>query len=358
MKTIVIGGGIIGASVAYHLAVRGAEVTVLTDGRPGGVATAASFAWINAAPGNTRPYFELRMKGILDWLRLQHELGDRLAINWNGSLAWTTDHAAMADAFAAHASWGYPTRMISSAEAARQEPSLSSYPDQAAHSPLEGSLSPSETARALLDAAAERGAQVSADAVRSIVSRKGRITGVQAKTGEIGADTVVLAAGVACERLAAGVDVTLPMANRLGFLAQSAPLPPTLNGLVLAPQAHMRQNADGRIIVGADFAGGPAPDDEEAAAEALLASVRGLLANGDDIRVDRHTLGLRPVPADGLPVIGPVTQAPGLYVTVMHSGVTLAALVGRLAAEEILNARPVDLLAPYRPERFGHPDMA
>ena len=66
MKTIVVGSGIIGASVAYHLAVRGAEVTVVTGGRPGGIATAASFAWINAAPENSRPSFEFRLKAILD----------------------------------------------------------------------------------------------------------------------------------------------------------------------------------------------------------------------------------------------------------------------------------------------------
>jgi glycine/D-amino acid oxidase-like deaminating enzyme len=357
VKIVVVGGGIIGASVAYHLAARGAEVTVLTDGQPGGLATAASFAWINAAPGNARPYFELRMKGILDWHRLQHELGDRLAINWNGSLAWSDDGAAMQTAYAEHASWGYPTHMISAIEAAKQEPSLSAYPDQAAHSPMEGSLSPSQTARVLLDAAAEHGAQISTDGARAIVARNGRIASVQGEAGEISAEHVVLAAGVACERLAAGLGVTLPMANRLGFLAQSAPLPPMLNGLVLAPQAHMRQNADGRIIVGADFAGGAAPDDADAAAEELLASVRGLLAQdgdkgGDAVRLQRHTLGLRPVPGDGLPVIGPAAGVSGLYITVMHSGITLAALVGRLAAEEILSARPVDILAPYRLERF------
>ena len=61
MKTIVVGSGMIGASIAYHLVVRGAEVTVVTGDRLGGIATSASFAWINAAPGNSRQYFEFRL---------------------------------------------------------------------------------------------------------------------------------------------------------------------------------------------------------------------------------------------------------------------------------------------------------
>ena len=353
MKTIVIGGGIIGASVAYHLAVRGAEVTVLTDGAPGGLATAASFAWINAAPGNTRPYFELRMKAILDWHRLEAELGDRLSINWNGSVGWTDNTAAMEREAAEHASWGYPIHTTSGAGAAQREPGLDAYPERAVLSLLEGSLSPSDTARALLDAAAEHGARISDDGVQSLINEAGQVKGVRTGSDELLADHVVLAAGAACAELAAGVGVTLPMANRLGFLAQSEPLPPTLNGLVLAPGAHMRQNTDGRIIVGADFTGGDAPGDTEDAAEALIAAARGLLADSENVRMERHTLGLRPVPADGLPVIGPASEVSGLYITVMHSGITLAALVGRLAAEEILTASPVDFLAPYRLERFG-----
>jgi glycine/D-amino acid oxidase-like deaminating enzyme len=107
MKTIVVGSGMIGASVAYHLAVRGAEVTVVTGDRPGGIATAASFAWINAAPGNSRPYFEFRLKAILDWHRLQHDLNGSLEMNCNGSLWWEEDMESVEEKAQESTSWGY-----------------------------------------------------------------------------------------------------------------------------------------------------------------------------------------------------------------------------------------------------------
>ena len=126
MKTIVVGSGIIGASIAYHLAVRGAEVTVVTGDRPGGIATAASFAWINAAPGNSRPYFDFRLKAILDWHRLQRELDGSLEMNWNGSLWWEDDMEAVEERTWESTSWGYPMRVVSRAEAREQEPSFDS----------------------------------------------------------------------------------------------------------------------------------------------------------------------------------------------------------------------------------------
>lgn len=57
----VVGAGIIGASVAYHLARQGA-------------ATGKSFAWINASDGNPKPYFRLRFQNMLEYRRLQAEL--------------------------------------------------------------------------------------------------------------------------------------------------------------------------------------------------------------------------------------------------------------------------------------------
>ena len=64
-------------------------------------------------------------------------------------------------------------------------------------------------------------------------------------------------------------------------------------------------------------------------------------------------IGQRPMPQDGLPIIGRVNHLYGLYLSVMHAGVTLAAVTGRLAAAEILSDQDDDLLSTYRLERFN-----
>ena len=64
-------------------------------------------------------------------------------------------------------------------------------------------------------------------------------------------------------------------------------------------------------------------------------------------------VGYRPMPLDGLPVLGFTQTVPNVYIAVMHSGVTLAPLVGELSAIEIVEGTTVDLLSPYRLERFS-----
>jgi glycine/D-amino acid oxidase-like deaminating enzyme len=121
----------------------------------------------------------------------------------------------------------------------------------------------------------------------------------------------------------------------------------------MAPELHMRQTQEGRIIAGSDFGGGDPSDDPRKAAEGIIAKVRSMLRGGDQIELDFYTIGYRPNPKDGFPIIGGVDGAPGLYLLVLHSGVTLAPIVGLLAAEEIVSGHSDPQLAPFRLSRFA-----
>jgi glycine/D-amino acid oxidase-like deaminating enzyme len=80
--------------------------------------------------------------------------------------------------------------------------------------------------------------------------------------------------------------------------------------------------------------------------------VKSFIKDGESLEMDFHTVGYRPTPKDGFPVLGGVSGIDGLYLAVTHSGVTLAPAIGRFAAEEILEGREEPPLAPYRLSRF------
>jgi glycine/D-amino acid oxidase-like deaminating enzyme len=167
------------------------------------------------------------------------------------------------------------------------------------------------------------------------------------------ADEVVLAAGVASPELAATAGVSIPLDTPPGLLVHSRPHGRLLNGLVLGAGPHVRQTAGGRIVAGADFGGTDPGADPASAASALFAEVKAMLRGGDALTLDFHTLGYRPMPSDGVPIIGRAAGVASLYVAVMHSGITLAPVVGLFATEELLSGRRDPLLAPYGLSRFA-----
>jgi glycine/D-amino acid oxidase-like deaminating enzyme len=77
-------------------------------------------------------------------------------------------------------------------------------------------------------------------------------------------------------------------------------------------------------------------------------TVRGLI----DARLVDYQVCVRPMPADGQSIVGRLPGAPGLYIAVTHSGVTLAAHLSRLIAAELTTGTATAELAPYRPDRF------
>ncbi len=195
-RVVIVGAGIIGASVAYHLSLRGADVTVVDAGELGGVATSASWAWINASAGNPERYARLRMHAMRMWHRLGTTL-PALDVRWSGGLLWDIPPDELHAYQAEHTSWGYPVRLVDRAEAGRLEPALASPPGLAVHVEVEGSVEPRQAARILLTEAVVRGATVlPRTGVERLATKGVAVRGVKtAGAGVVPADEVVIAAG-------------------------------------------------------------------------------------------------------------------------------------------------------------------
>ena len=132
---VIIGAGILGASLAFHLTLRGVEVTVLEADTPGQGASRVSFAWINARDKNPRHYHDLNRRSLDMWDRFARRLGGDVGLNWGGELRWaaTSDEAASMIARVKRLqSWGYPIRLVEPAAMRTMEPGLATGPVAAA----------------------------------------------------------------------------------------------------------------------------------------------------------------------------------------------------------------------------------
>ena len=351
-RIVVVGGGILGASIAWHLTQAGAAVTLLA-GERAGVATPTSFAWINASWGNPEPYFRLRTHAMREWNRLSGQLPG-LPLRWCGSLIWDLPREEL-DAFARqHGDWGYGLRPVTADESLRIEPTIRNAPAFAYHVAEEGAVEPAVAADLLISDAQARGLTVIERVLVDAVEHKaGKVAGVRTSQGFVSADQVVLACGTGVPALAEPLGVNVPIETPPGLIVHSKPVSKILNGLVLAPELHIRQTLEGRIIAGSDFAGTDPGEHPQKAADELFAKVRAFLKGVDRLEMDFFTVGRRPTPVDGFPIVGHAPGVEGLYLAVTHSGVTLAPALGAIAVQEMLEGARHDLLAPYRPERFN-----
>src|SRR3954451_17944374 len=146
---IVVGAGIVGASIAWHLVAAGAKVTVVDAAGAGGVATGRSFAWINASWGNPEYYFRLRVRSMADWRRLAATVPG-IPIAWVGGLCWDLPPDQLLAYAQEYSSWGYGVRQGGPAEAARMRPNLAEPRTLAVHVAEEAAVESADAARAML----------------------------------------------------------------------------------------------------------------------------------------------------------------------------------------------------------------
>jgi glycine/D-amino acid oxidase-like deaminating enzyme len=372
-RVAVIGAGIVGASIAYNLAKRGCEVIVLEKQVPAAQASGNSFAWINASyfdsPDN---YFVLRTHSLDEYHRLAQDLD--IPIRWGGSLEWYDSperEKEVVDGVRRIQDSGAPTWMINKEKAREIEPRLEiPGAPQIAWCTRDGAVDPAGVTWALLRRVLEHGGQVIYPATVTAMEtqEKGIRVVTDVETFEV--DLAVAATGVDTSKIAAMMQLEAdPMRESTpGIIVKTAPMRPILNTVVYNTDTHFHQLSDGRILIGEKA--GPADTDQH---RMLLQDRPNAYPDGDLARIHAErvlnvasryipqladadattvSVGWRPLPRDGWPVIGHVSKVPQLYLAAMHSGVTLAPIVGHLAAMEILDGVRIDMLSDYRYERF------
>jgi len=372
---VVIGAGVLGASVAARLAGSGARVTLLEQDQPGRATSRWSFAWLNSNDKSPRPYHDLNHAGIRAWADLAPGLDGAAWYRPVGNIELATSPAARTELTARVrrlASWNYDARLVDPAEAAELEPSLRP-PEpgtRAAWFPGEGYLLTEPLIARLVAQAANRGAEIrTGEQGRVVALDPRRPSRVRTAAGAgLAADEVICCAGRWAPKLAAlaGGANTIPLvpwdtpgATAPGLVVQVGPVSPAgPTRLVHTAEICLRPHPGGLLHLEAPDAAvdlhTPDPDLRRWAAELLRRAqqaVRGL----DQARVVEYQVCVRPMPVDGQSIVGPLPGIHGLYVAVTHSGVTLAAHLSQLIAAELTvgtqPAQPVEL-APYRPSRF------
>lgn len=339
-RIVVIGAGIVGASLAYHLARKGANVTVVDAGEVASGVTATSFAWLNTTHDAPDPIAVLRSAAIDAYHRLEQEL-PAVKIRWTGALCYGANIQPGADS------------RITRQRIQALEPQLKKPPEHAQFRAEEGALDAVHTTHALMDGAQAHGARLMTHTrVLGFRMLGSQLTGVETNLGAIDADVVVLAAGTGISALTKLLGVSLPIeASPAIFIRYSAP-PGIVRTLISNPAMEVREGVEGTWLAAEDYLG-DAPENQPAViARRTAQAIADALEGVTFIEPQLACVGLRPIPADGIPIIGDLPGISRVYVCAMHPGVTLAAIVGRLASEEIMDDRACPVLAPCRPERF------
>ncbi|WP_179137876.1 NAD(P)/FAD-dependent oxidoreductase [Candidatus Entotheonella palauensis] len=369
---VVVGAGILGASIAFHLTLRGAQVTMAEAGEPGQGASRVSFAWLNSYDKNPFPYHDLNRRSMEMWERFKRRLGADIDLVWGGELRWSVTPEGAA-ALAARAqvlqAWGYPARMMDATDIRQLEPDLAiGEMTAASYTDIDGHVNTGDVIRACISAAEARGAELRTQApVTGIqLSQMGtgtsRVEGITIGEQTIPCDAAVLAGGPDMSALAGLAGVDLPLYHTFGATILTEPIAPLFKHIAVLHPAHdrpptvnFRQFSDGVVMIGATARnnqqdGDRARTDSDVAqimeeAAAILPALQG-------VRVQEVRQGRRPIPQDGVSIIGFSDTVPNLYLATTHSGVTLAPIIGEFAAMEIVDGAAIDLLQPFRLARF------
>jgi len=356
---VVVGGGVIGTSVAYYPAKSGKRVCLIERD---GLASAASGSNVGlVAAVNKVPGIRLRLlwEAALAYEKLGEELGTDIEYVRSGGIFLLLNQEGLDKGkthFEGQRRMGFPSEWLSAEEVHKREPTFVAPVLGGIYSALDGYVNPLQVTLGYTQAAQRVGARIiEGSAVTSIEVRSGRIEAVIHHEGKVLTDTVVNAAGCWSPDVGQMVGIRVPVVPCRGQVLIT-PRIPRYGGLVMmGSEPGVRQVVSGGVIIGstAQFVG----FNEAVDYETMTEFARGAVAAFPFLRglsVLRAWAGLRPASPDDLPILGPVGEPEGYFLATGHfrTGAAIAPVTGRVMAEMLLGQTPSLPIQEFSYARF------
>jgi glycine/D-amino acid oxidase-like deaminating enzyme len=380
VDVVVIGGGVIGSSVAYHLSKRKVSVVLLEKNDLASGTSSACDGLIFLQSKKPGPHLELAMASRTRFDDLPDELDFPIELQRRGgmiTIATDPELHAMERFVKEQKRIGLEVSLLDGRQARELEPCLCREILASTFCPLDGQVNPIHLTLAFLRAAKRQGARHFAHTPVTGIRRRGdRIDSVRTPRGVIETGTVVNATGVFAPDIGKMVDLDIPVIPRRGQLLVTDPLPPFLTRCLLSARYiaakydpalaegesmgfSVEQTENGNFLLGStrEFVGfdkRTTPD----AVKRIVSETTRIVPRLNDAHLIRAFAGLRPYTADGLPILGKVDRVEGFILSCGHEGdgIALSPITGQLIAELIVDGKATISLEPFALERFSLPN--
>jgi len=375
-QVVVVGGGVIGLSIAWQCASRGLSVTVV-DPAPGSgasYAAAGMLAPVTEAHYGEEPLLALNLAAARRYPSFAAELGEAAGMSAGyrdeGTLVVALDagdRAVLDELHRYQQRLGLAARQLTSRECRRLEPMLAPAVRGGLFVEGDHSVDNRRLVAALLVAAERSTVAVRRERAVELLVADDRAVGVRTASGTQVRGDVVLAAGCWSGELdGLPADVVPPVRPVKGQILRlrspaAAPfLSRTVRGVVKGGGVYLVPRADGEIVVGATV--------EEQGYDArvtaggvweLLRDARELLPGITELELVETYAGLRPGTPDNAPLIGP-TALPGLVLATGHyrNGILLAPVTADAVADLLVTGVLPEAVTPFSPGRFAGRELA
>ena len=373
---VVIGAGIIGSSIAYHLARHKLRVTLLERGdiASGSSGACDGLVFLQSKKPGIHLQLAMESRRRFDWLARQlpvpieyRETGGMVVIETEAELT------AMQQFVAQQQESGLDVTLLDKNQVRQIEPHLSKHILAATHSPLDGQVNPISLTLGFALGAKSLNARVfTGVAVQGIDITAGRVSAVETEAGRFEADIVVNAAGVHAPKIGALVGLDIPIKPRRGQIIVTEACPPMIKNCMISAKyiaakynpeiakgkgegISIEQTENGNFLLGStrEFVG----YDKRTTPEGLqhiASKTAGIIPALERVNVIRAFAGLRPYTPDGLPILGPVDDVSGLIMAAGHEGdgIALSPITGELIAQIIATGKSDIPLEAFRLSRF------